>query len=126
MITVAEDPARAVSLPTGGAHDFQPMYGQKGIFWLSTSSELYCFHSGMGVLRAADLNGVERGNIKGIGSFTDGVLVQTAATGSAASWNTDTILLYLYNSYLDCYAKIPLVSSASAFYKLRVVSFSYQ
>lgn len=126
VITAAEDPARAVSIPTGGAHDFQPIYGQKGMYWLSTSSELYCFHSGTGVLRTADLNGVERGNIKGIGSFADGVLVQTVATGSAASWNTDTVLLYLYNSYLDCYAKISLVSSAGAFYKLRVVSFSYQ
>ena len=51
-----------------------------------------------------------------VGNFADGVLVQTVANASAESWNTDRILLYLYNEELDWYIMLPLLSPSASLY----------
>ncbi len=124
-IAVNEQTSRAVTLPETGAHDLQPIYGRQGLYWVSTAKSLLIFNSVTGEVSAAELDGVEQGGIKGIGNFADGVLVQTVANGSAESWNTDRILMYLYHEELDCYVMLPLISPSDALYKLRVVNFQY-
>lgn len=125
VIAVQEQTSRAFQLPEAGAHDLQPVYGRAGLYWVSTAKSLFVFDSAAGVLSPARLDGVEQANIKGIGNFADGVLVQTVANASAESWNTDRILLYLYNEELDWYIMLPLLSPSASLYKLRVVNFEY-
>ncbi len=116
-----------VILPTDNAHDFQPVYGQPGKYWVTTGSKVYIFDSATRTVSdiPSDI-GLTVKKVKGIGSFADGSVFQSVATGSNESWQTDTVKGFLYNSLLDIYYPVNYVNSELYIYKVHVVNFDYQ
>jgi len=116
-----------VILATDNAHDFKPVYGQPGKYWITTGSKVYIFDSNTRTVSDVPSDiGLTLKKVKGIGSFADGSVFQSIATGSNESWQTDTVKGFLYNELLDIYYPVDYVNSNLYIYKVSTVNFNYQ
>lgn len=125
---ISAEEQRSLTIPSDGAHDLQPVYGTPGKYWITTWSDVYLFDSSAGTFEALSSSlSIGLKNVKGIGSFPDGCIVETIADGSYESWNTATVHMYRYNRILKIYVSEDFVSpTGAAFYKVRVWNSSYQ
>lgn len=133
-LEVGRDPLRLVekteyrvTLPSGGAHDLAPCYGDTNLLWVTNGQAVYQFNKAEKTFSteypAANL--LNRQNIKGIGNFAgQDAWVFTTPDGTYRSWDTSVIHLVL--SLDGNPTVIPLKSNVGAFYKVRVWCSDYQ
>ena len=91
-ITVKAVAGKSYTIPSGGAHDLQPVAGEDKL-WISTSPAVYQFDKKTGTFASSytgsgDFN---RGNVKGISSFRDGTICEVIPDGKLYNWTTTTV-----------------------------------
>lgn len=125
-VTVTEVPAYRTSLPSGGAHDLQPFYGDTDKLLITNSKAVYVFSKSekkfdTGYDGSRWLN---RSGVKGVGIFDDGSFVSITPDGAFKTWTSATV------SFLqrigDSYAASSITSPDGGFYKVRVWNKNYQ
>lgn len=125
-VQVSEESGRRTELPTGGAHDLAPVYGDKDALWITTSSKVYRFQKSTKTFSTDyDGNGsLNRKTVKGVGNFPDGSIVYIYPDGELKA-HTSKSMVFLRN--VDgVLTKETLVSPTGHFYKVRVWSTDYQ
>ena len=125
-IQVSEDPARHLALPTGGAHDLAPVYGNADALWITTSSKVYQFDKNTKTF-STDYEGngsLNRKAVKGVGNFHDGSIVYIYPDGILKS-HTSRSMVFL-RTVDGKLTPETLVSPTGHFYKVRVWSTDYQ
>ena len=125
-VQVSEETDRRTELPTGGAHDLAPVYGDKDALWITTSSKVYRFQKSTKTFSTDyDGNGsLNRKAVKGVGNFPDGSIVYIYPDGELKA-HTSKSMVFLRN--VDgALTKETLVSPTGHFYKVRVWSTDYQ
>ncbi len=125
-ITVRERTDLRMTIPTGGAHDLQPVYGNTDRMWITTNSALYVYSKSERKF-LTDFPGssdIESKGVKGIGNFDDGSIVLIRPDGAFKSWTGADIFFYQLNDNKFSYINVP--SGDSGFYKVRVWNSNYQ
>lgn len=126
QVTVTEVPESRVTLPSGGAHDLQPYYGDtdkllvtnsKSVFLYSKSEK--CFADTYG-----GSNILNRSSVKGVGIFPDGSLVYIYPDGGFKTWTSAS--LYFISHVDGTYLLNVLKSPDGGYYKVRVWNKNYQ
>ena len=91
-ITVNAVSGKTYTLPSGGAHDLQPVAGEDKL-WISTSSAVYQFDKQTGSF-ASSYTGSDNfncENVKGVSSFRDGTVCEVIPDGKLYDWTTTTV-----------------------------------
>ena len=126
VVQVSEEADRRLTLPTGGAHDLAPVYGDKDALWITTSSKVYRFQKSTKTF-STDYEGngsLNRKTVKGVGNFSDGSIVYIYPDGELkAHTSKSMVFLRMVDGVLT---KETLVSPTGHFYKVRVWSTDYQ
>ena len=126
VVQVSEEADRRLTLPTGGAHDLAPVYGDKDALWITTSSKVYRFQKSTKTF-STDYEGngsLNRKAVKGVGNFPDGSIVYIYPDGELkAHTSKSMVFLRMVDGVLT---KETLVSPTGHFYKVRVWSTDYQ
>jgi hypothetical protein len=123
-VTVTEVSALRDQIPSNGAHDLAPVYGNKDELWITTSSHVYRYNKKTRSF-TTDYTGnelLDRSGVKGIGNFDDGSCVYIYPDGMFKSWTSRTT--YFLTPYSN--QSKAMVSSDGHFYKIRVWDVRYQ
>lgn len=112
----------ADALPSQGGHDLQPVYGDRDLLWVTTSSAVYQFSKSCRTWSTAYPNStsVNRADVKSIGSnpLTGEILQTVPAPGAVPDWVTGTLDI--------CTATRSGISRDAQFYKARYWVADYQ
>lgn len=125
-ITVTERTDLRVIIPTGGAHDLQPYYGNTDFMWVTTGSAVYVYSKNAKQF-LTDYTGaakITRKNVKGIGNFADGSVVLITPDGGFKSWTGADIDFYILTG--GEFSHTSVKSTDGGFYKVRVWNKNYQ
>lgn len=117
-----------MQLPASGGHDLQPVYGDRDKLWVTTNEMVFLVSKSEGKIGhkyPGALSLMPTPTVKGIGSFTDGVLIMAQQNGSGAEWNTDRVTIGLYFEADDSYHFEERIIPKAQFYKLRVMESAY-
>lgn len=131
IIAVEPIEGKQYSLPSDYAHDLQPVYGNKNLLWVTTSSAVYQFDKATGKF-STDFHGVYKNlkitakNIKGIGNFKDGTVISMYPDGSFKSWTTGKLQTAVLRGGKYYNEVISGVGESYGFYKCRVFVPEYQ
>ena len=123
-VTVTEDKELSATIPTGGAHDLAPVYGDKNALWITTGAYVYRYNKTEKTF-TVDYNGnqvINCSGVKGIGNFQDGSTVFIYPDGAYQSWTSKS--MYLWKNGTE--EKITVTSEDGDFYKVRVWDTRYQ
>ncbi len=124
--TATENKGAAFTLPTGGAHDLQPVYGDTDRFWITTVSAVYQYS--VSEKRIVDDYGgkfaVNTKNVKGIGNFDDGGIMYVSPDGKFKDWTSESV--YYIHKFDGKYYKYTIKDANTGIYKLRVYNLNYQ
>ena len=119
-----------------GGHDFSPVYGTPGMFWVcGGNAKQFNKYTGSLISVPNAPSGFSEKSLKSISSFEDGTILRTKATDVYASHNTDTLSVYrldangkyvktnyIFSTYS---ASNPTGSYYRAFYKARALNPNY-
>lgn len=122
----AEQAELAAKIPTGGAHDLQPVCGDTDRLWITTSSAVYQYSKSKKEF-FTDYDGnqsVNKKNIKAIGNFDDGSILLITPDKAFQSWTSASATLFIRNG--KKFSKVTLNSNDGGFYKVRVANKNYQ
>lgn len=125
-ITVNERTDLRTVIPSGGAHDLQPYYGDSDRMWITTVSAVYVYSKSAGQF-LTDYPGsdkIMRKSVKGIGNFDDGSVVLITPDGGFRSWTGKSVDFYVLADGTYSYIKVD--SADGGFYKVRVWNKNYQ
>ena len=125
-VTVTEAEEHRSSLPSGGAHDLQPYYGDPDKLFVTNSKAVYVYSKSQKTF-STDYPGwkqLNRANVKGVGIFPDGSLIYIVPDGAFRTWTSATVN-FVQNIGGD-YVPAPLTSPDSGYYKVRVWNKNYQ
>lgn len=92
-VTVSAVAGKAYTIPSGGAHDLQPVAGENRL-WVTTHATVYQFDKDTGTFSAfydgaGDFN---QANVKGISSFRDGTVCEIVPDGDLYDWTANSVL----------------------------------
>ncbi len=126
MPVAVEDKAQAFALPSGGAHDLQPVSGNTDRFWITTTSAVYQYSvSSKRIVNDYDgAFAVNTKNVKGIGNFDDGSIMYVTPDGKFKDWTSESV--YYVHRFNGKYYKYTIKNSDTGTYKLRVYNLNYQ
>ncbi len=126
MPSVSEQEDKRYILPSGGAHDLQPVYGNTDRLWITTTGAVYQYSVSEGKV-CANYDGrdtVNAKNIKGIGNYADGSVICIAPDGKFESWTAESVI-FIYRRGEDYY-RYNITIDTTGIYKLRVANYNYQ
>lgn len=122
----AEQTELAAKIPTSGAHDLQPVYGDTDRLWITTSSAVYQYSKSKKEF-FTDYDGnqsINKKNIKAVGNFDDGSVLIITPDKVFQSWTSASATLFVRNG--NSFSAVKLNSKDGGFYKVRVVNKNYQ
>ena len=125
-VIVTEVTDLRATIPSAGAHDLAPVYGNKGALWISTGSHVYQFDKNTKTF-STDYAGhetLDRNAIKGVGNFDDGSIVYIFPDGAFKSWTSQSAVFMKKTT--DGFETLTLTSATGHFYKIRVWDARYQ
>ncbi len=131
VIAVEPIEGKQYSIPSDYAHDLQPVYGDKNLLWVTTSSAVYQFDKTTGKF-STDFQGIYKNlkittkNIKGIGNFEDGTVISMYPDGSFKSWTTGKLQAAVLRDGKYYNEVISGAGESYGFYKCRVFVPEYQ
>lgn len=125
-ITVTERADLKNTIPSNGAHDLQPYYGNTDLMWITTNSAVYIYSKSQKKFLTdhAAAEKVTRKGVKGIGNFADGSVVLITPDGAFKSWTGKKLDFYVCDG--TAYSHIGVSSTDGGFYKVRVWNKNYQ
>lgn len=115
---ISVEEVKAYTLPQSGAHDLQPVYGEKGKVWVTTSTKVWQVDGSTG---ESTLAFEPQKNVKGIGNFEDGAYAYCYPDKGYYPWTTRSVFLVTPNGKTK-----EIQSDEVAIYKLRVLNPDYQ
>ena len=109
-------------LPSDGGHDLYAVYGTENTLWVTTSKEVYQFHTKTGEF-TTDYSGhdafISCANVKGVANQPfSGTIISMIPNNAMHTWNSDTVDLYHLNQDKS-YTHEAKVHRSNAFYKVR-------
>lgn len=123
---VTEATEFAATIPTGSAHDLQPVYGDTDRLWISTGSAVYQYSkSQKKFFTDYEGNGsINKKSVKAIGNFEDGSVLLITPDKVFQSWTSASAMLYIKVG--NKFSAVKLSSGDGGFYKVRVANKNYQ
>ena len=123
-VTVTEETSLRATIPSDYSHDLAPVYGNTDALWITTGSHVYQYSKSTGKFSTeyAGHEIVDRNNIKGVGSFSDGSIAFIFPDGAFKSWTSQSAFLLKAGEK----SSITLTSADGHFYKIRVWDTRYQ
>ena len=121
-----EVPELAATIPTSGAHDLQPVYGDTDRLWISTSSAVYQYSKSQKKFFTdyAGNSDINKKSIKAVGNFDDGSVLTISPDKAFRDWTSASATLYI--RFGDTFGAVKLKSTDGGFYKVRVANKNYQ
>lgn len=118
----------SVALPSLGGHDLSAVYGNTDRLWVTTVSQVLQYSKSQKAF-VSDYSGAAsmrfQGNVKGIGSFEDGLAVLAIANGTWKDWNTNLVTVGTVREDGTLF-DFETRKISGAIYKLRVFDKNYQ
>ncbi len=121
-----EDQTAAFTLPTDGAHDLQPVYGNTDRLWITTESAVYQYSVSEKKIYTDYLGqkAVNVKNVKGIANFDDGSMMYVTPDGKFETWTSQSV--YYVHAFNGKFFPYKISDPNTGIYKLRVYNANYQ